>query len=264
MFSEKNTQALPKITSNSFDAKIINHGFLTKNGGVSTGAYSSLNTCMKVTEDKRNVVKNLEIIASDFGVHPSALKLVNQVHSIIALRVGDVSTETAHVPADALVTKTNGVLIGVQTADCTPILFADHENKVIGAAHAGWKGALGGIIENTLGMMEKIGGRRENIVAVIGPTIAQKSYEVDADYRQRFLDKNMSNAEFFIPSINADHYMFDLPNFCVRVLQEQGVKLVENLEIDTYSNPEQFFSFRKTTHKDEKEFGGQFSGIMLV
>ena len=264
MFSEKDTQSLPKITSNLFDNNVVKHGFFTRNGGVSTGPYTSLNTCMKVTEDKRNVLKNLEIIANDFGVHPSVLKLVNQVHSIIALRVGDANTETAHVPADAIVTKTSGVLIGVQTADCTPILFADHDNKVIGAAHAGWKGALGGIIENTLGLMEKIGGRIENIVAVIGPTIAQKSYEVDAAYRQRFLDKSSSNAEFFIPSINSDHYMFDLPNFCVRTLQEQGVKSVQNLGIDTYENPEQFFSFRKTTHKGEKEFGGQFSGIMLV
>jgi polyphenol oxidase len=264
MYSENPHPSLPKIVVEEFNNKIVKHAFLTRNGGVSTGAFASLNCCFKDKDDKKNITENLKIISADFGIPLTALKLVNQVHSTNVFSIKDATSETAHIPADAMVTKVLGVVIGIQTADCTPILFADHENKVIGAAHAGWKGALGGIIQNTLSQMEKLGASRDNIIAVIGPTIAQRSYEVDTIYRQKFLDKDSSAADLFIPSVNPEHYMFDLPNFCARILKEQAVKSVNNIDIDTYSNSDQFFSFRKTTHKGEKEFGGQFSGIMLI
>ncbi len=263
MNSKSKSLELAKVQSQNFDSNIVVHGFMSRNGGVSKGAYSSLNSCNKIAEDKANVLKNLQIIASDFGVEAMYLKLVTQVHSNIAIHVDSKEAKTSEIHADAIVTNTKGILIGVNTADCTPILFADHENQVIGAAHAGWRGALAGVIENTIDLMEKQGAERKNIVAVIGPTIAQKSYEVDEKFKQQFLAKHSDSNIFFIPSVKAAHHMFNLPEFCLSILNKQDIKSAMNLGIDTYEFPDTYFSCRRSSHNGEKDFGGQLSAIML-
>ncbi len=263
MISKSKSLELAKVQSQNFDSNVVAHGFMSRNGGVSTGAYASLNTCMKVLEDRRNIVKNLDIIAADFGIEASCLKLVHQVHSNIAVNIDSKETETSEIQADAIVTNTKGILIGVNTADCTPLLFADHKNQVIGAAHAGWRGAFAGVIENTIDLMVKQGAERKNIVAVIGPTIAQKSYEVDDKFKQQFLTKHNDSNIFFIPSVKLAHHMFNLPGFCLNILKKQDIKSATNLDIDTYEYPDTYFSCRRSSHNGEKDFGGQLSAIML-
>jgi YfiH family protein len=236
----------------------IPHGFLTRQGGVSEGIAAGLNVGFGAGDDRADVVENRRRAVN--AVLPGArLVTVYQVHSPEAVMVDEPWSEDSRPQADALVTDRPGLILGIVTADCAPVLFADRDAGVIGAAHAGWKGAYGGVIDSTVAAMERLGARRERIAAAIGPCIAQASYEVGVDFRARFAP---DHGEFFAPGRDG-HFQFDLEGFVARCLAEAGVNSVEPLGLDTYSDEKRFFSYRRATHREEGNYGRQFSLIGL-
>lgn len=237
------------------------HGFLGRRGGVSTGAAAGLNAGLGSGDDPKAIAENRRRAAA--AVLPGArLAGVYQVHSPDCAIVREPWGDAARPQADALVTDRQGVLLGILTADCAPVLFADREARVIGAAHAGWKGAVGGVTDRTLAAMEELGARREAIVAAIGPCIAQPSYEVDEAFRARFLDEAPDNAAFFVPG-QPGHWQFDLESYVAHRLESAGIGSVERLGLDTYGDAERFYSFRRATHRGEPVYGRQISLIGL-
>lgn len=239
----------------------IRHGFFTRQGGVSEGIYAGLNVGIGSNDDRAKVMENRSRVAAWFGLPLEKLATVHQVHSPDVVVVGeDYAGERPQ--ADAMVTAVPGIVLGVLSADCGPILFADAQNGVVGAAHAGWKGALTGVLENTIEAMISLGARRENISAALGPSIGPSTYEVGPEFVDRFLAVDPSYAAFFAPSEKAGHAMFDLPSLTLRRLTQAGVR-GENLAIDTYRDPERFFSYRRTTHAREPDYGRQISAISI-
>jgi hypothetical protein len=190
------------------------------------------------------------------------LVTVHQVHSPLAVRVSEPWPDDVRPHADALVTDRRDVALGILTADCTPVLFADTAAGVVGAAHAGWKGALGGIIEATVQEMESLGARRGAIAAAVGPTIARKSYEVDEAFLRRFVEEDEATGRFFVEG-REDRFEFDLEGYVVWRLAEAGLKRIEALGLDTYSQPDLFYSYRRATHRGEADYGRQISIIAL-
>jgi len=259
----QNNMALRPKKSKELNALGIYNGFFGISGGHSTGLFNSLNCSIKCKDDKANVTKNLSKIADYFAKHPNNLKSLNQNHTYKVVTVNDVTQMTSNIEADALVTNKPGIILGVYTADCTPILFADAKNRVIGATHAGWRGAVGEIIENTIKAMLDLGAKHNSITACIGPCIQQTSYEVDNSFKIQFLEKSESYDKFFIPSSRTNHYMFDLPGFCESKLLKFGISKVENLKIDTYPEENLFFSCRRAFHHKQEAFGCQMSAICL-
>lgn len=234
------------------------HGFLGRGGGVSEGVVAGLNVGLGAGDDGDAVAENRRRAVA--GVLPGAkLATVYQVHSPDAVAVTEPWPDAERPHADALVTATRGLLLGIVTADCAPVLLADREAGVIGAAHAGWKGAHGGVIESTVAAMERLGARRAGIAAAIGPCIAQASYEVDDGFRARF----PADAAGFFVTGRAGHYQFDLEGFVDARLAEAGVARRERLRRDTYADEARFFSFRRATHRGEPAYGRQFSLIGL-
>jgi hypothetical protein len=184
-----------------------------------------------------------------------------QIHSNKAVILTSVPDE--RIEADGMVTSTSGIALGILTADCTPILFADRNAGIIGAAHAGWGGAIGGVIENTIQQMEKIGANSRNICAAIGPTISQNSYEVGAEFYERFLEENKSNSTFFIPSVKIGHFMFNLPLYVAKRLEKAGIESIEDCVLDTCSDTENFFSYRRNCLAGINGYGRNLSVIAL-
>ncbi|MDQ0137079.1 YfiH family protein [Neorhizobium galegae] len=239
----------------------IRHGFFTRKGGVSQGLYAGLNVGIGSDDDRERVTENRARVAAWFGLPLEKLATVHQVHSPDVFVVDE--TYAGERPkVDAMVTSMPGVALGVLAADCGPILFADGENGVIGAAHAGWKGALTGVLENTIEAMLSLGAARENITAVLGPSIGPASYEVGPEFVERFLSHDPSYEAFFTPSSNAGHSMFDLPSLTINRLRASGVR-AESLGLDTYPDAERFYSYRRTTHAKEPDYGRQISAIAL-
>jgi YfiH family protein len=240
----------------------IRHGFFTREGGVSTGVYRGLN-CGIGSDDKReHVLENRARVTAALGVAPDRLATPYQVHSPDAIVVTDVWEPGKGPKADAVVTDRPGVALGVGSADCGPTLFADAEARVIGASHSGWRGALAGVLEATIDAMEKLGARRQRIVAVLGPTISQPNYEVGAELRQKFIDADEKNLIFYEPALRPDHYLFDLPGFIVSRLEKAGVT-AEAVGLCTYADEARFFSYRRTTHRGEADYGRLLSAIVL-
>ncbi len=239
----------------------VKHGFFGREGGVSTGIYASLNAGTGSKDDPANVVENRARIAAAFGVERERLVGVHQIHSPTAVFI-DAPWKDERPHADALVTKTLNLAISILTADCTPILLADQDAKVIGAAHAGWRGALGGVIENTVRLMEENGAHRERIVAAIGPCIHQSSYEVGPEFEAEFLSLDPSFARFFVPGAG-DRLHFDLPNFCAARLTASDVKQIETLPLDTYAESKRLHSHRRSVHEKAGDYGRNCSVIML-
>jgi YfiH family protein len=238
----------------------ITHGFFGRPGGVSTGIYESLNCGLGSGDDLNAVTENCNRVANAMN---GELVTLYQIHSARAVAV--TAPWTDETPeADAMVTATPGLALGILTADCAPVLFADRQARVIGAAHAGWKGALGGVIESGLAAMEKLGADRAHIAAAIGPCIAQDSYEVGAEFRDRFAAADSANARFFRTSGKAGHFRFDLENYVVHRLAAAGIASIEPLGADTYTREADFFSFRRTTHRGETNYGRQISAIALT
>ena len=240
---------------------VARHGYFTRAGGVSEGIYRGLNVGLGSDDARTAVTENRARVCRWFGVEPGRLATVHQVHSPDVLVVDD-TYDGARPHADALVTATPGIVLGVLTADCGPILFCDPEAAIVGAAHAGWKGALHGVLENTIAAMETLGARRERIVASLGPSIGPRNYEVGPEFVERFLAADPRHRRFFAPSQKPGHTMFDLPGLTTQRLADAGVT-AENLEICTYPDEARFFSYRRTTHRGEPDYGRQISAIMI-
>jgi YfiH family protein len=241
----------------------IRHGFFTRQGGVSTGLYASLNGGTGSRDDAANVVENRARMAAALAVTPDRFLTAYQIHSANALVVEAPWTADTRPRADAIVTRSRGLAVGVTTADCGPILFADPQAGVIGAAHAGWRGALSGIVEATVEAMEQLGAAHENIRAVLGPMIRQDNYEVGPDLIARFRAEDAASDRFFISAARDGHALFDLPGYIASRLARAGVGSVEDLGLCTYANAEQFFSFRRSTHRAEADYGRHVNAIVL-
>jgi YfiH family protein len=253
------------IRSNSLAALPgIAHGFFTREGGVSEGLYASLNVGLGSSDTRDAVIENRARVARALGVADHALAMPYQIHSPDVVVVDEPWPHGEGPRADAVVTGKPGVAVGVATADCGPILFADTQGRAVGAAHAGWKGAFGGVIEATIAAMEGLGAVRGDIVAVLGPTISAEAYEVGPEFVERFLVENAGHARFFRPSGKPGHAMFDLPAFIVMRLEAAGVGRAENLALCTYADEARFFSYRRTTHRAEPDYGRLVSAIALV
>ncbi len=236
------------------------HGFFGREGGVSEGLYASLNCGPGSKDVPAHVVQNRARVAAALGSEAEQLCTLYQIHSPEVITVTEPFGDE-RPQADAMVTNITGITLGILTADCGPILFADVEAGVIGAAHAGWKGAHGDVVENTVMAMEKLGAKRERIVAVLGPCIQQLSYEVGPEFIARFAAEDQ--AQFFISSDKPDHHRFDLPGFILQQLTRAGLQNCANLAMDTCSNPAQFFSYRRTTLLGEPDYGREISAITL-
>jgi len=239
----------------------VAHGFLGRRGGVSTGLVAGLNVGTGSADDPQAIAENRRRAAE--AVLPGApLVTVYQVHSPAVATVTAPIDVAARPQADAMVTDRPGLLLGILTADCAPVLFADREAGVIGAAHAGWKGAIGGVTDATIAAMETLGAARARIAAAVGPCIAQASYEVDAGFARRFEADDPANERFFAPG-RADHVQFDLEGYVAHRLAAAGIRRVELLGEDTYVQPELFYSYRRATHRGEPDYGRQISLIGL-
>lgn len=239
----------------------VAHGFLGRIGGVSTGIYAGLNCSLGSDDLRENVMENRRRAVA--AVMPeAALARVYQIHSPDVITVTGPIDQDNPPKADALVTDRPNILLGVQTADCVPVLFADRDAGVIGAAHSGWKGAFTGVNESTIAAMEALGAKRDRIKCAIGPCIAQKSYEVDAGFFERFAEAEAENARFFRDG-RVGHYQFDIEGYVAARLAAAGITTVECLGQGTYSQPERFFSFRRSCHRTEPGYGGQMSLIGL-
>jgi polyphenol oxidase len=249
------------ITSEQLKLPSITHGFFTRQGGYSAGIFSSLNCGLGSGDDIALVTKNRAKVADEIGVAASHLVSAYQVHSSDVMIVDAPFSERPKV--DGLVTNKRGVALGILTADCGPVLFADHNAGVIGACHAGWKGALTGVTDNTILAMEGLGAERKNIVAVLGPTISQKAYEVGPEFPKPFLQQDAGHKRYFISSLRNDHYMFDLQAYLIDRMQTFGVGQAIDLKLCTYADSERFFSYRRTTHLQEKDYGRLISAIAL-
>lgn len=243
----------------------IRHGFFTRRGGVSFGLYESLNCGLGSGDDPGRVRTNRARAMDRLGVRGEALLTASQVHSGRAATVKE-PWPTSHRPeVDGLVTRTPGIAIGVLAADCVPVLLADGEAGVIGAAHAGWKGAHAGIIEATVGAMLAEGADVGRITAALGPSIGFESYEVGAEFQASFMADSADNERFFVASETREgHFRFDLGAYVIKRLAATGIKAVEKIEADTYADERRFFSFRRATHRGEKGYGRNLSAIVLT
>jgi polyphenol oxidase len=242
----------------------IRHAFFTREGGVSTGVYATLNAGIGSNDVPANVSENRARMAAALGVPADHLLTAYQIHSphVVVAEAPWPQQQRPH--ADAIVTRMQGLAIGVSTADCGPILFADTQARVIGAAHAGWRGALAGVIEATVAAMERIGAGRARILAALGPMIRQANYEVGADVSDRFVSAEPRNARFFIPATRSGHSLFDLAGFIADRLQRAGIGQVEDLGLCTYADPVLFFSYRRATHHAETDYGRHLNAIALA
>jgi polyphenol oxidase len=241
----------------------LRHAFFTRQGGVSAGLYTSLNGGLGSSDARAAVLENRQRMAQHMGVSAERFLSVWQVHSPDVVTVTG-PWEGERPKADALVTATPGLAISIATADCGPILFADSEAGVIGAAHAGWQGAFKGVLENTITAMERLGARRATIHAVIGPMLSQSNYEVGPEFIERFLAQDAAHDRFFVPSPKPGHAMFDLPAYNRARLEASGIGAVEDLSLCTYADEERFFSYRRTTHRKEPDYGRLITAISLT
>jgi polyphenol oxidase len=241
----------------------IRHAFFTKEGGVSAGLYEGLNGGLGSSDARDNVLENRKRMADYLRVPAERFLSVWQVHSPDVVAV-DGPWVGERPKADALVTATPGLAITIATADCGSILFADSKAGVIGAAHAGWQGAFRGVMENTVAAMENLGAKRKDIAVTIGPMLSQQNYEVGPEFVARFLDQDKAHAVFFKPSPKPDHAMFDLPAYNRQRLERMGLGQVEDLGLCTYADEKRFYSYRRTTHRKEPDYGRLISGIVLV
>jgi len=240
----------------------MRHGFFTREGGTSSGIYAGLNAGLGSDDDPDLVRENRARIADWLGRPGTVLSTPHQVHSPDAITIDRPLDQAERPRADAVVTATPGVIVGVLTADCGPVLFADAERGVVAAAHAGWKGAFSGVIENTVEAMIAAGARRETIRAELGPSIGPGNYEVGPEFEARFIAADPSNARFFRPSSRERHFLFDMPAYILSRLAAAGIDAAHTGHC-TYENENLFFSYRRTTHRGEPDYGRQISAIVL-
>ena len=252
------------VRSPSLDTLVsagIRHGYFTRAGGVSEGIYGSLNIGTGSHDDSSKIAENRRRVAAWMGVPLSHLLTAYQIHSPDVI-VAREPFSGERPKADAIVTDRPGIAVGASTADCGPVLFADAEARVIGAAHAGWKGAFTGVLENTIAAMEGLGASRGRIVAVLGPSIGPRNYEVGPEFVDRFVAADYGNARYFEPSVKPGHSMFDLNRYTVDRLRAAGVR-AEGLDRCTYAEEDLFYSYRRMTHRGEADYGRQISAIVM-
>ena len=240
----------------------LRHVFSTREGGVSGGIYESLNGGTGSNDDPAKVRENRRRMAERMGVAPERLLTLYQVHSPDVVVADGPWNGGSRPKADAIVTRTEGLAIGITAADCGPVLLVDPSARVIGTAHAGWKGALSGVLESAIEAMEKLGAERGGIVAAIGPMIRQHSYEVGGEFVERFLDADAENARFFLPGERTGHAMFDLAGFIRMRLENAGILMIDDLGTDTYAD-ERCFSYRRSVHRREADYGRHVHCIAL-
>lgn len=236
------------------------HGFFTRNGGISSGIFRGLNVGLGSSDEKSNVVENRRRVARWFGASTACLSTPYQVHSANVITLDRPLSERPQ--ADAIVTRQPGLPIGILTADCGPVLFFDNQARIAGAAHAGWKGATGGVLENTIDAMEAIGATRQNISAVLGPMISQDNYEIGPDLIRIIVELSEDNQRFLRPSERPEHAMFNLAGYVIDRLERAGVH-AEWTGHCTYADEDRFFSYRRKTHRDEPDYGRQISAICI-
>jgi YfiH family protein len=242
----------------------VTHGFFTRRGGVSEGPFGALNCSLNGHDDPARTRTNRTLAMQAMGAAPDALFGLHQVHGREVAVLDEGWPEDARPKADALVTRRRGLVLGIVTADCGPVLFADAEAGVIGAAHAGWRGAVAGVLEATVAAMQALGARPERISAVIGPCIRQPSYEVGPDLRAEVLARDAADERFFAPGRRAERWQFDLPGYCAARLSGLGLQMVAELGADTLAEPERFFSYRRASLDGSLPIGHQLSAIALA
>lgn len=252
---------LMTFSSRNLESPRVAHAFFARDGGVSEGIYEGLNCGQGSKDNPAHIAENRKRVAAHFQASPEKLCTLYQVHSSDVVVVTE-PTQAQH-RADAMVTTMPGLVLGILTADCAPVLFCDADAGVIGAAHAGWRGAVGGVLGNTVQAMLKLGARKSRIHACIGPAIGQASYEVGADVRDAVLRADPGGKTLFAPTTKRTFFMFDLQGFVKRQLQAAGLQDITQVAMDTYANEPQFFSFRRTTHRGELDYGRHISCIGL-
>jgi len=254
----------PLRSSSLSDVEGVAHGFFGRQGGVSTGLYASLNCGYGSNDDPNHVSENRARVAQALGTDGGRLLTVYQIHSAEAVHVAAPWARSDAPQADAMATTAPGIALGVLAADCAPVLLADATARVVGAAHAGWKGAISGVVESVVALMERLGAKRDRIRAAIGPCISQAAYEVGPEFRVRFVETTAANDRYFVSSMRADHWRFDLPRYVAARLSALGLAAVDRLDVCTYADEARYFSFRRTTHKSEPDYGRNLSAIMLT
>jgi YfiH family protein len=242
----------------------IRHGFFTRHGGVSGGLYASLNGGVGSNDDRAHVAENRARMAAAVGVEPSRFLTCYQIHSPQVVVAEAPWTPDTRPRADAIVTRMRALAIGVSTADCGPVLLADPRAHVVGAAHAGWRGALAGVVEAAVDAMERLGAARAQIRAVIGPMIRQANYEVGPDLIARFAAEDPVSNRFFAPAARQNHAMFDLAGYIGSRLARAGIRQIEDVGLCTYADAERFFSFRRSSHRAEADYGRHINAIALT
>ncbi len=242
----------------------VRHAFFTRQGGVSSGLYASLNAGIGSRDAAAHVAENRARMAAALDVEPRCLLTALQVHSPHVVVVEAPWPPQSRPRGDAIVTRTPGLAIGVTTADCGPILLVDPQARVIGAAHAGWRGALAGIVEATVEAMGRLGAERKKIRAVLGPMIRQENYEVGPDLIARFAAEDAASDRFFRPAWRQGHALFDLAGYIAARLDRTGIRQVQDLGLCTYADPARFFSFRRSTHRGEADYGRHVNAIVLT
>lgn len=241
----------------------VRHAFFTRSGGVSGGVYASLNAGVGSNDDPAHVAQNRTRMAAAMGVAPECFLTCYQIHSPDVVVAAAPFAASARPRADAIVTDRPGLAVGVSTADCGPVLFADAVAGVVGAAHAGWRGALGGVTDAAIAAMEKLGAVRGRIVAALGPMIRQNNYETGADLRDRFLAADSANARFFADAAREGHFMFDLAGYVAARLAGAGIGTIDDVRVCTYGDEDRFFSYRRMTHRGEPDYGRHVNAIVL-
>ena len=253
---------LKPIVCEELNLSSIGHAFFTRDGGTSTGIYKGLNVGLGSDDDKETVIKNRALTTTHFNVPSTHLATPYQIHSPDAIIVNE-PMRGEKPKADAVVTNTQGIMVGVLTADCGPVLFADEKAGVVAAAHAGWKGATSGILENTIDTMQALGAKRNLIIAVLGPTISQENYEIGPEFAENLISLDKNNDAYLINSINQGHFMFDLPKYIIDRLNNLLIQASWTGQC-TYADEKELFSYRRTTHRKEADYGRQLSAIRLL
>jgi len=241
----------------------LKHCFFSRKDGFSKGLYASLNCGLGSGDKKENVLKNLNLVSQKIGCKDNLLITLNQTHSNEIVYFENRSSIKNKLPGDAIVTKIKNVGIGILTADCAPILLYDPDKKIIGCIHSGWKGALNGIIKNTINKFKELGSKTNNLVAVIGPCIKKENYDVKIDFYEKFINQSNKYEEFF-NKITTSKYIFDLRGFINKEISNLNIKNIENVKMDTFSEQETFYSYRRSRIKKEQDYGRCISVILMT
>ena len=243
--------------------KNLQHCFFSRKNGVSNGSYESLNCGLGSNDKKENVLKNLQIVSDKINCNKESLITLNQKHTNQVIHFNTKTSVKNKLTGDAIVSEVKNVGIGILTADCAPILFYDPIKKIIGCAHSGWKGALNGIIKNTIIKFNELNSRNEDLIAIVGPCINKKNYEVKIDFYKKFISQNNNNKKFFEEFSN-EKFLFDLRGFINQILLNLNIKNIENIEMDTFSQKEFFYSYRRSKINKEKDYGRCISVILMT